>query len=113
MSEDVFYSYAKSGADIDDICSIARSHKIKDTLFDYRMEVAIILLVVIILGVTILVWYSMRKDPIKDRLITIAKIWGGIAVFILMIWFLVEGAAGWLFALLCFGAFFSEAFLKK
>lgn len=72
------------------------------------MEVAIILLVVIILGVTILVWYSMRKD----RLITIAKIWGGIAFIILMI-FLAEVAAGWLFALICFGAFFSEAFLKK
>ena len=34
LSEGVFYSYAKSGADIDDICSIARSHKIKETLFD-------------------------------------------------------------------------------
>lgn len=77
------------------------------------MDIAIILLVVIIFGVTILVWYSMSKDPIKDRLVTIAKIWGGIAAFILLIWFIVEVLSGWILALLIFGAFFSEVFLKK
>lgn len=77
------------------------------------MDIAIILLVVIIFGVTILVWYSMSNDPIKDRLVTIAKIWGGIAAFILLIWFIVEVLSGWILALLIFGAFFSEVFLKK
>ncbi|MBO5332364.1 MAG: hypothetical protein J6A72_08270 [Alistipes sp.] len=77
------------------------------------MDIAIILLVVIILGVTIVVWYSMRKDSVKDRLVTIAKIWGGITAFILLIWFIVEVLSGWILALLIFGAFFSEVFLKK
>ncbi len=34
LSEGVFYSYAYNGADIDNICSIARIKKIKDTLFE-------------------------------------------------------------------------------
>lgn len=77
------------------------------------MDIAIILLLVIILGVTILVWYSMRKDSIKDRLITIAKIWGGIAAFILLIWFIVEVLSGWILAVLCFIAFVPELLFKK
>lgn len=77
------------------------------------MDITIILFLVIILGVTILVWYSMRKDSIKDRLITIAKIWGGIAAFILLIWFIVEVVSWWILAILCFLSFFPEVFKKQ
>lgn len=55
----------------------------------------------------------MRKDSIKDRLITIAKIWGGIAAFILLIWFIVEVVSWWILAILCFLSFFPEVFKKQ
>lgn len=77
------------------------------------MEIAIILLVVIILGITIFVWYSMDKDSVGDKLITIAKVWGGIAVFILFIWFVVEVVSGWLLAGLFFLLFLFEGLFKK
>lgn len=77
------------------------------------MGVVIAILVIVLIGATVIGWFAMGNNPVADKIKMIALVYGAGIGLCLLIWFIVEVLSGWILALLIFGAFFSEVFLKK
>ncbi len=77
------------------------------------MEIGITILVIVLIGVTVIGWFAMGDTSVADKIKMIALVYGGTIGITLLVWFIVEVLSGWILALLIFGAFFSEVFLKK